>query len=112
MRLPNAENAIVSTEKLRDYILSQDHPEGAHKAAVFAAAGYRQDNWWRLRRDLKALAASHDAHELIPTVHGRKFEVRGALHGPLDMLNVVTIWIVLSRERFPRFVTAYPQRKR
>lgn len=65
----------------------------------------------RLRAE-KAMAQSHDVSELIPTVHGRKFLMRGVLHGPAGMLHVVTIWIVLSRERLPRFVTAYPQRPR
>jgi hypothetical protein len=110
MRLPNADHVIVSAEKLRDYILSPSHTVGARKAVAFAAAGYRQDNWWRLRQDLKRLACTREAEGLNLTIHGRKFVVRGTLDGPLRALDVVTIWIVLRRERFPRFVTAYPER--
>ena len=35
MRLPNGANAVVDIEKLRDYCLSAQHPEGRHKARVF-----------------------------------------------------------------------------
>ena len=33
MKLPNADKAIISSEKLRDYILSPIHPIGRFKAA-------------------------------------------------------------------------------
>ena len=112
MRLPNAKDAIISPEKLRDYILSLEHPKGVHKARVFRAAGYDSDRWWVLLYDLKLLAASSDATELNQTRHGRKFEVRGTLQGPARSVDVVTVWIVLWRERFPRFVTMYPERLR
>ncbi|SRR5712691_7344891 len=33
--LPNLEEAAIRIEKLRDYALNMEHPEGRHKAAVF-----------------------------------------------------------------------------
>jgi hypothetical protein len=33
--LPNLHRAVVGVEKLRDYILNMDHPQGRHKAIVF-----------------------------------------------------------------------------
>jgi hypothetical protein len=38
MRIPHAENATVDIRKLRDYCLNLEHPEGKHKARLFAAA--------------------------------------------------------------------------
>jgi hypothetical protein len=38
MKLPNAERAFIDLAKLRDYSLCATHPEGKHKARVFAAA--------------------------------------------------------------------------
>jgi filamentous hemagglutinin len=108
-RLPHADHVIISPEKLHDYILSMEHPRGVNKARVFQAVGYSDDTWWVLLADLKELVATSDAHELIPTPHGRKFEVRGTLQGPVRPVDVVTVWIVLSGERFPRFVTMYPE---
>lgn len=109
MRLPNADQVIISPEKLHDYILSMEHPRGVHKARVFQGAGYSEETWWVLLADLRELAASNDAHELIPTRHGRKFEVLGTLQGPVRPIDVVTVWIVLSGEQFPRLVTMYPE---
>ena len=40
---------------------------------------------------------------------GQKYEVRGTLRGPSGRrAEVVTVWIVLSGESSPRFVTAVP----
>ena len=33
--LPNLEQAVIQVEKLRDYALNTEHPEGRHKAKVF-----------------------------------------------------------------------------
>ena len=35
MKSPNGVRAVVDIEKLRDYCLSAQHPEGRHKARVF-----------------------------------------------------------------------------
>jgi hypothetical protein len=61
MKLPNANSAIVDEAKVRDYLLSPEHPVGHFKARVFMAAGYRRQAWQRLREDLTALAATVDA---------------------------------------------------
>ena len=44
MKLPNAARAIVDEAKVRDYLLSPEHPVGRFKARVFRAAGYERDN--------------------------------------------------------------------
>ena len=38
MRIPNAEHATVDIRKLRDFCMNPLHPEGKHKARLFAAA--------------------------------------------------------------------------
>ena len=50
MKLPNAPRAVVDIAKLRDYSLNPKHPEGKHKARVFAAAldlGIADATWLR-----------------------------------------------------------------
>jgi hypothetical protein len=37
MRVPYADHAQVDIRKLRDYTLNPDHPEGKHKARLFAS---------------------------------------------------------------------------
>ena len=38
MKLPNAERAVVESEKLWDYCLNLAHPRGRHKARVFLSS--------------------------------------------------------------------------
>ena len=108
MRLPNAEQAIVPPEKVRDYLLSPGHPIGRAKARFFVALGFRQAEWPVLQAALRAHAGEGDA-EPVPSAYGRKFEVRGMLQGPGGRdAAVVTVWIILAGEEAPRLVTAVP----
>lgn len=34
-KLPNFEKAVIPIEKLEEYVLNPDHPDGQHKARVF-----------------------------------------------------------------------------
>jgi hypothetical protein len=62
-----------------------------------------------LERDLRA-TLSGEALSLDVTGYGQKFAVRGVLTGPNGRAGrVVTVWIILSDEVSPRFVTAYPE---
>ena len=108
MQIPGADRAVVEPAKVRDYLLSREHPVGRFKARVFAAAGYRPENWTQLQRDLQVLAGSADAVLTRSEGYGRLFEVRAILQGPEGTLPVLTVWILRSGESFPRFVTAYP----
>ncbi len=63
MRVPNAERAIISPEKLRAYLLSTSHPLGRFKAAFFATLGYTEEDWELLRADLRAQHLPLDAEE-------------------------------------------------
>jgi hypothetical protein len=109
VKLPFAERAIVDASKVRDYLLSTEHPVGRFKARVFGAAGYRQRDWSRLHRDFLALATTIDVELTASDKHGQRFVGTGVLVGPNgSLLPVTTIWIIRSGEAEPRFVTAYP----
>lgn len=108
MKLPNADNAIIPAEKLRDYLLSGSHPVGRFKAKFFAALGYTGDDWRQLDQDIRRLL-SGDAARTVRTPYGQKCEVRGMLTGPSGRkTGIVTVWIVLCGHDRPRFITAYP----
>jgi len=108
MKLPNADLAEITESKLRDYLLSKDHPVGRFKAAFFARLGYSQESWRRLETDIRRLL-SGDAEEVGSSEYGRKFLVRGTLNGPAGRANVITAWILLNGEQRPRLITAYPE---
>jgi len=108
MRLPNAEHAEVRPEKLRDYLLSPNHPVGRFKARFFRSLGYTIDNWEALSETLLEAARTGEAEEL-PSPYGRKFRIIAGLPvGTGEEVQVVTIWIVSSSGAAPRLVTAYP----
>ncbi len=108
MKLLNRDRAVIQDEKLRDYLLSQAHPVGRFKAAFFHALGYRGESWETLETDIRALLRNQ-ARTREKTEYGQKFEVRGMITGPSNKsAELVTVWIVLNGEDFPRFVTAYP----
>ena len=108
MKLPNAEHAEVSPEKLRNYLLAPSHPVGRFKARFFQSLGYTLDNWEALSESLLEVARTGEAEEL-PSPYGRKFRIIARLPVATgEEVQVVTIWIESSSGAAPRFVTAYP----
>jgi hypothetical protein len=89
MSLPNPDRALVDAAKVRDYLLSAEHPVGRFKAAVFVAAGHRRDDWAVLQTDLLETALLQPILE-VPTPFGQKFEVPAILHGPRRDLAVTS----------------------
>ncbi len=109
MRVPGAELAVVDPAKVRDYLLSPEHPVGRFKAAFFGTLGYSRDDWQLLVANLRAIVASEAATPGGESAFGSKFEVRGTIVGPTGReAKVVTVWIILAGESAPRFVTAFP----
>ena len=103
------DEVIIEPRKLRDYLLSPTHPIGRFKAVFFRKLGYSQDEWAHLEKDLRKLV---DTGEIIPgaaSFYGRKYEIRGLLSGPSGIAaELVSIWIILTKEENARFVTAFP----
>lgn len=109
MTLPNATAAIIPIEKLRDYLLSSEHPVGRYKAAFFRSLGYRASEAEILEADLRSLIAAQ-SEELETTDYGKKYAITGTLTGPNGRsAEVVSVWIILADEDTPRFITAYPE---
>lgn len=111
MKLPTAEGVLVEPAKVRDYLLSREHPVGRYKAVFFESLGYSSDAWQQLEADLRALAVVGEATVGNQTKYGQKYEVHGTLTGPSGRAAVVTVWIVRWGEDAPRFVTAFPGEK-
>ena len=108
MKLPNIDKAIISSEKLRDYLLSPSHPIGRFKSAFFRKLGYGPGNWQLMEGEIRSLLES-DAQEKEVTEYGNKYEIRGTITGPSGLsVEVVTARIILKGESHPRFITAYP----
>ena len=112
MKLPNAERAVIDIEKLRDYCLNPNHPEGKHKARVFLAAiGFKSDNADRLRELILEAIVTAEAKEQSSTPHGRRFVVDfhvKAEQGLVVTLKTIrTAWMIRNDEDFPRLTSCY-----
>lgn len=109
MKMPGSEHALIEEAKIRDYLLSTEHPIGRFKAVFFGALGYTRIGWKRLRFDLLQIARSQEAALGQASEFGQKYEVSGTLQGPSGRrAQVMTVWIILRSEVTPRLVTAFP----
>ncbi|MEE9493353.1 MAG: hypothetical protein V3W04_08260 [Gammaproteobacteria bacterium] len=103
MKLSNIEEAIISQEKIQGYLLSHSHPIGKFKAVI-----YSQKNWRKYQSDIKEQLGKTVLEKEV-TEYGKKYEIRGKMTGPSGRaVLMITVWIVLKGEDFPRFITAYP----
>ena len=109
MPFPNAEHAIVSEEKIRDYLLNPSHPVGGPKAIWFLSIGYLVDDWRVLAADLRRIALTCEDFVAKPSPYGVKYETTGQISVlPHRPGRVVAVWIV-EENTPPRLVTAYPE---
>jgi len=109
MNLPNATSVHVAKEKITDYLLNPRHPDGAAKAAFFAALGFKAEAWEVLAEALRELAVRIPVGNKTKSPHGTKYIIDGALKTPCGKTPVVrTIWIIDQGAETPRLVTAYP----
>ena len=108
MRIPGAERAVVDKAKIRDYLLSPEHPVGGAKARFFKSVGFSRNDWEAVQQALADFAVC-EAQPGKRTGFGHKYIVEGTIEGPAGRVaSIVVVWIVLAGEDFPRFVTAYP----
>jgi hypothetical protein len=109
MKLPGGERAVIEPAKVRDYLLSSDHPVGRSKAHFFMSLGFDRGRWPELQIALYTLAQTGDAVLGSATEFGQKYVVRGMLEGPAGRTaHVESAWIILHGEDAPRLITAYP----
>jgi hypothetical protein len=111
MRIPGADRAIVSREKIVQYLLNVDHPDGGSKAAVLALAGFSADRPEELELALRSQHLSLTANKGKPSAYGEKYEIVGLLTGPAGRVMVRSIWIIRQGEAVPRLITLVPEKQ-
>jgi hypothetical protein len=109
MKLPNAHRAVVPREKIVDYLLDTSHPDGGSKAAFFQRAGFRRDNWMQMAAAFLRHGQDNEIAREEEAIQGRKFIVEAPMLMPAGQRPWIrSVWIILSAEDAPRFVSAYP----
>lgn len=107
-RLPNAVQAYIPLEKLRDYALSPEHETGKHKARVFRSVlGLVQADADFLRNQVQKAVLAHAAVETSPSPHGRRYVVDFELTTEKGTATVRSAWIIRHGEDFPRLTSCY-----
>ena len=70
MKLPNLANLVIERAKIVDYLLSDLHEDGRHKAAFFRGFGHRSELWTELVDALRRHATEHEVKQLEATPFG------------------------------------------
>lgn len=112
MKLPNAECAVISFDKVVRYLLNPQHPGGTSKAVFFRTCGFRPIDWGQMAEALKQHAEKHDVVAKESTPFGTRFVIDGPLETPDGRSPLVRcIWFVETGDTAPRLVSAYPIRR-
>ena len=108
MKLPNGHNCDLGA-KLEDYSLNPLHREGRHKARVFdSVLGITRPNVDVLRAAVRsAAAASNEAESLGDNGFGEVFTLRFAMTTSRGSAIVLTGWIILRNDDFPKLTTCH-----
>jgi filamentous hemagglutinin len=107
--LPNAERAVIPTEKFTEYALNPD--KDANKAKAFKIAlGYDLSNYGELIRGIRNGIKKFNAVYKGKAFYGHKYEIIIRLSGPNGRkANVLTGWLVNGDNT--RMVSAYVTNK-
>ena len=107
-KLPNPDNAVIDTRKLRDYCLNPLHPRGRNKARVFASAlGLTADDAERLREALLSAARSKDDELTKRDEYGQRYVLDFEMETEAANATIRSGWIVRREEDFPRFTSCW-----
>lgn len=113
MKLPNAKKVQISKAKVVQYLLSPTHRVGKSKATFFVAYGFNRRNWKTLAVALRRHAAVNNVIETEETTFGRQYFIEGTLLAPNGVrLHVRSAWFIDKGRKEPRFITAYPLKRR
>ena len=107
-RLPSAEHAVATDDKVRDYLLNPRHPNNGGKADQFTRCGFSRDRHDVLATALRMHAMTNEVIDRSTSRHGEKFVVRCHLVTP-DGRNPcrTSVWMINHGTTLPRLITAY-----
>ncbi|MEG4799994.1 hypothetical protein QUB63_07800 [Microcoleus sp. ARI1-B5] len=107
MRIPS--NLLIQDQKLTNYLLVYQPKDD--KSEYLALAGYSQENWQILKRDIMEAVEGAEVAEVTSTGWGTRFKVKNQWYGPNNRLvKVVTIWQQDEASETVKFITLYPDK--
>jgi hypothetical protein len=110
MTVPNADRAIIATEKIAAYLLNLSHKRGGPKARLLLSLGYRPDDPQRLESHLRTQHLSLDVTRGSENPYGLVYEIEGPIRTPTGrIVRFCSVWQVDTGTDVPRFITMYPR---
>jgi hypothetical protein len=110
MTVPNADRAIIATEKLTAYLLNASHKRGGAKARLLLSVGYRSDDPFSLESDLRTQHLSRNVTRTSENPYGVVYEIEGPIETPSGKtVRFCSVWQVDTGTDVPRFITMYPR---
>jgi hypothetical protein len=109
MKLPHTDRLEIPKAKVVQYLLSSTHRAGRGKAAFFSEIGFQVSTW-----EVLADALRQQARDNVVTLsEDTSFGIEGPLVAPNGrQLQVRAVWFIDEGGQVPRFVTAYPLKRR
>ena len=109
MKLPIRERAVISPNKLTEYLLNVEHERGGTKARLLDEFGYNQNNWRQLDTDIRRYHLDVEVDVVQRTLYSMRYEIRAPLETPSGRtLMIRTIWQIDTGTDVPRLITLFP----
>ena len=109
VKLPSHENAVISPDKIKGYLLSQTHVDGRSKARFFLGLGFSKDRWSVLAEALRDHAAKLEVSTIEDSPYGERYVIECNIQTPTERSPCIrSVWFIETDEGVARFVTAYP----
>lgn len=108
--LRNLEQAVIRIEKLRDYVLNMEHPEGRHKATAFKEVlGIERRHAEVLAELLRSTLPSAAAQPGRSDERGDRWTTYHRILGLNGRSAVVTVGWIFKKERseVPQLISCY-----
>jgi hypothetical protein len=113
MNLPHVDRVEISQSKMVQYLLASTHRAGRGKAGFFSGIGFQVSAWTALADALRQQARDNAVTLTEDTPFGIRYIIEGPLVAPNGrQLQVRTVWFIDEGGVLPRFVTAYPLKRR
>lgn len=107
-KLPNSENAHIAIEKLTEYCLNEFHPSGKYKANAFRLAlGITIKDADILKDIILGKLSNSQCEEKTIDEFGKRYAVKMKIRIFDKQADVITSWIILEGENFPRLTSCY-----
>jgi hypothetical protein len=110
MKVPNGDQAVISQDKLCNYLLNVAHRRGSSKAKMLLAMGYLPEDWQRLESDIRVQHLNSEVDSVMNTAYGIRYDIVAPLQGPVGQAVMFrSVWQIDTGTQLPRLITMYPE---